>query len=85
MLVDSGQNQYHIEGVWIDIHTKKPETTNIDSNISFISDICFVQEDTPEVENIADLRNWGYMTQNTESEETSVSAILCWMSGCLSV
>ena len=57
MLVDSSQNQYHIAGVWIDTHKKEPETTNIDSNISLIPDICFVQGDTPDVENVTDLRN----------------------------
>jgi len=76
MLVDLSQNQYHIAGVWIDIHTKKPEKTNIDSNISLISDICFVQGDTPEAENIADLRNWEYITQNTESGKTSMNTVL---------
>jgi len=77
MLVDSSQNQRRIAGVWIDTHKKEPETTNIDSNISLIPDICFVQGDTPDVGNMADLRDWGYVTQNTESEETSVSAVLC--------
>ena len=85
MSVDSSQNQHHIAGVWIDTHKKEPETTNIDSNISLIPDICFVQGDTPEAENVADLRDWGCVTQNTESGETSVSAVLCWMSGCSSV
>jgi len=42
MLVDSSQNQCCIADVWIDTHKKKPETTNIDSNISLIPDICFV-------------------------------------------
>ena len=80
MLVDSSQNQYHIAGVWIDTHKREPETTNIDSNISLIPDIYFVQEDTTEAENVADLRDWGCMTQNTESGKTSVSAVLCRMS-----
>jgi len=85
MSVDSSQNQYHIAGVWIDTHKKEPETTNIDSNISLIPDICFVQGDITDAENIADLRDWGCVTQNTESGETSVSTVLCWMSGCSSV
>ena len=83
--VDSSQNQRRIAGVWIDTHKKKSETTNIDSNISLIPNICFVQGDTPDVENMADLRDWGYMTQNTESGETSMSVVLCWMFGCSSV
>ena len=85
MSVDSSQNQRRIAGVWIDTHKKEPETTNIDSNISLIPDICFVRGDTPDAENVADLRDWGCVTQNTESGETSVSAVLCWMSGCSSV
>ena len=55
--VDSSQNQRRIAGVWIDTHKKKSETTNIDSNISLIPNICFVQEDTLDVENVADLRD----------------------------
>ena len=62
MSVDSSQNQHCIADVWIDTHKKEPETTNIDSNISLIPDICFVRGDTPEVENVADLRDWGCMT-----------------------
>jgi len=85
MSVDSSQNQRRIAGVWIDTHKKEPETTNIDSNISLIPDICFVRGDTPEAENVADLRDWECLTQNTESGETSVSAVLCWMSSCSSV
>jgi len=42
MLVDSSQNQCRIADVWIDTHKEEPETTNIDSNISLIPDICFV-------------------------------------------
>ena len=85
MSVDLSQNQYCIAGVWINIHKNEPKTTNIDSNISLIPDICFVRGDTPEAENVADLRDWGCVTQNTESGETSVSAVLCWMFGCSSV
>jgi len=85
ILVDSSQNQCRITGVWIDTHKKEPKTTNIDSNISLISDICFVRGDTPEAENVADLRDWACVIQNTESGGTSVSAVLCWMSGCSSV
>jgi len=85
MSVDSSQNQRRIAGVWIDTHKKEPETTNINSNISLIPDICFAQGDTPDAENMADLRDWRCLTQNTESGETSVSAVLCWMSGYSSV
>jgi len=85
MSVDSNQNQRRIAGVWIDTHKKEPKTTNIDSNISLIPDICFVRGDIPEAENMADLRDWGCLTQNTELGETSVSAVLYWMSGCSSV
>jgi len=42
MLVNSSQNQHCIVDVWIDTHKKEHETTNIDSNISLIPDICFV-------------------------------------------
>jgi len=85
MSVDLSQNQHHIAGVWINTHKKEPETTNIDSNISLIPDICFVRGDTPEAENVADFRDWECLTQNTESRETSVSTILCWIFGCSSV
>ena len=57
MLVDSSQNQHQIVGVWTNTHKKEPKTTNIDSNISLIPDICFVQGDTPDVENVTNLRN----------------------------
>jgi len=75
ILVDSSQNQHCIIDVWINTHKKEPETTNIDSNISLIPDICFVQGDTPEAENMTDLRDWGCITQNTESGETSMSTV----------
>ena len=55
--MDSSQIQRRIAGVWIDTHKKKSETTNIDSNILLIPNICFVQEDTLDVENVADLRD----------------------------
>jgi len=42
MLVDSGQNQHCIVDIWIDTYKNELKTTNIDSNISLISDICFV-------------------------------------------
>jgi len=57
MLVDSSQNQHQIVGVWTNTHKKEPKTTNIDSNISLIPDICFVQGDTPDVENVTNLRS----------------------------
>jgi len=85
MSVDLSQNQHCIAGVWIDTHKKKPETTNINSNFSLIPDICFIRGDTSEAENMADLRDWECMTQNTELGETSMSTVLCWMSGCSSV
>jgi len=62
MSVEPSQNQHHIASVWIDTHKKEPETTNIDSKISLIPDICFVRGDTPDAENVADLRNWGCLT-----------------------
>ena len=55
--VDSSQNQYHIADIWIDTHKKEPETTNINSNILLIPDICFVQGDIPKAKNIVDLRD----------------------------
>jgi len=85
MSVDLSQNQHHIAGIWINIHKKEPKTTNINSNFLLIPDICFIRGDTPEAENVADLKDWRCMTQNTESGKTSMSAVLCWMSGCLSV
>ena len=62
MLVDLSQNQRYIAGIWIDTHKEEPEITNIDSNISLIPDICFIRGDTPEAENVADLRDWGCIT-----------------------
>ena len=42
MLVDSSQNQHCIVDIWIDTYKNELKTTNIDFNISLISDICFV-------------------------------------------
>ena len=55
--MDSSQNQHHIADIWIDTHKKEPETTNINSNILLIPDICFVQGDIPKAKNIVDLRD----------------------------
>ena len=82
MSADSSQNHHYVLGIWIDPHSQEPETNDLASKL--MSDICFVQEDNPWAENLA-IRNWQYMTQNMESQEINVSAIMYWMSGFLSM